>query len=117
MKKISHLNVNSVAIHEMNNESKSRSISLQLSQKKCDEFQDLLQLVEHNRVTIPDDKKAQSKILSTIFQYESVHEGKKLFNFTLCVETAITRRQIACVIQLRYSRNISTLIILIFGNK
>ena len=28
-----------------------------------------------------------------IFQYESVHEGKKLINFTLCVETAITRRQ------------------------
>ena len=27
------------------------------------------------------------------FQYKSVHEGKKPFNFTLCVETAITRRQ------------------------
>ena len=27
------------------------------------------------------------------FQYESVHEGKKPFNFTLCVETAITRRK------------------------
>ena len=53
----------------------------------------MLQLVEHNRVNIPDDKKAQSKILSTIFQYESVHKGKKPFNFTLCVENAITRRQ------------------------
>ena len=38
-------------------------------------------------------KKAQSKILSSISQYESVHEGNKPFNFTLCVETAITRRQ------------------------
>ena len=34
-----------------------------------------------------------SKIPYTIFQYESVHEGKKLINFTLYVETAITRRQ------------------------
>ena len=29
--------------------------------KNSDEFQDLLQLVEHNRVTIPDDKKITVK--------------------------------------------------------
>ena len=61
--------------------------------KNSYEFKDLLHLAEHNWVNIPDDKKTLPKIPSTIFQYESVHEGKKPFNFTLCVETAITRRQ------------------------
>ena len=88
-------------------------ILLQLSQKIVMNLKICFSLL-NTTVYIPLMlKNALSKIPSTIFQYESVHEGKKPFNFTLCVETAITRRQ-NCMCD---TTNISTLIILIFRNK
>ena len=75
MKKVSYLNVNIVAIYEMNDESRFCFISWRKKPFGCELGGYSWEIMNQN------------------FQYESVHEGKKPFNFTLCVETAITRRQ------------------------